>query len=122
MDRMDLQIIVQTYGDIIDNYTLTIKHKWPPIILLSTRFNHYCAERILPETVTILCRVVRMIPECTRLPGHCKVVPNGILSEYTGHERDLPYRKESSGIMGHWVTKAGPSISLVPAWKRPCQC
>ena len=48
-----------------------------------------------------------------------RAVPNEYLRR---KERICTYKNASFGTIGHWVTNAGPSISAVWAWNRPCQC
>ena len=65
-----------------------------------------------------------VIPEGTGLSGGFEIVSEIDRQwEIVSHSAvKKTYKKESPGTMGHWLTKAGPSISFVPAWKKPCQC
>ena len=72
------------------------------------------------EPVGVLAPVVRVIPVSTRLIylfwisvlDHSIMVTEVLLAVKT-------WVKVSPGPMGHCVTPVGPSIELVPFWKRP---
>lgn len=76
------------------------------------------------EAVRVLAPVVGMIPVSPRLINLLQVL--AIESSYDVFYGVLftvkTWVKVSPGPIGHCVTPVGPSIELVPFWKRPWKC